>query len=291
MSSQVAKAMSLLRTLWVISRPAGLPTVWSNCFAGWWLGGHQNSEGLPLVLASATLLYLGGGLLNDVFNAEFDKAHHPERPVPSGVIPWKAVWRCGLVLLALGALLLFGAGTFTATLGLCLVVCIVLFNALHRVTSWSSVLLGLCRLFVYLMGASVSEHSLTGWPVWGGIAVAAYVCGVALFNPKNLWALALMVCPIALAVVMNAGPYREGGYLLSAVLGLWLLLSLRQSLWAQAPNLQKTTSGLLAGIVLVDWVAVADAPRSVSFIFLALFGSSLVLQKTKALKQSERQSG
>jgi 4-hydroxybenzoate polyprenyltransferase len=282
MNSRVAKAMSLLRTLWVISRPAGLPTVWSNCLAGWWLGGHQNSNALPLVLVSATLLYLGGGLLNDVFNAEFDKAHHPERPLPSGVISWKVVWRCGLVLLALGALLLFGAGTFTASLGLCLVVCIVLFNALHRVTPWSSVLLGMCRLFVYLLGASISEHSLAGWPVWGGIAVAAYVCGVALFRPQNLWPIILLACPVALAVVMDAGPYREGGLLLSAVFVLWTLMSFRQSLWAQEPNLPKTMSGLLAGIVLVDWVAVADAPRAFSFIFLALFGTSLILRKRPA---------
>jgi len=282
MNSSVAKAMSLLRTLWVISRPAGLPTVWSNCLAGWWLGGHQNSQALPLVLASTTLLYLGGGLLNNAFNVEFDKAHHPERPVPSGAIPWKAVWRCGLLLLALGALLLFGAGTFTASLGLCLVLCIVLFDALHRVTPWSSVLLGMCRLFVYLMGASISEHSLTGWPVWGGIAVAAYVCGVALFRPRNLWALTLMVCPLALAVVMDVGPYREGGLQLSAVFGLWVLLSLRQSLWAQEPNLPKTMANLQAGIVLADWVAVADAPRAFSFLFLALFGTCLLLRKRQA---------
>jgi 4-hydroxybenzoate polyprenyltransferase len=239
-----------------------------------------------LVLASATLLYLGGGLLNDAFNAEFDKAHHPERPVPSGIIPWKAVWRCGLVLLALGALLLFGAGTLTASLGLCLVLCIVLFNALHRVTPWASGLLGMCRLFVYLIGASVSEPSLTGWPVWGGIAVAAYVCGVALFRRRNLWAIILMVCPIALAAVMDLGPYREGGLLLSAIFGLWVLMSLRQTLWAQEPNLPKTMSSLQAGIVLADWIAVADAPRAFSFLFLALFGACLLLQKSKTLRQS-----
>jgi hypothetical protein len=271
--------MSLPRTLWAISRPTGLPTVWSNCLAGWWLGGHRSSNALPLVLVGATLLYLGGAFLNDVFDVEFDKAHHPSRPLPSGAISWKGVWRCGLAFLAVGALLLFGAGTLTASIGLCLVFCIVGFNALHRVTPWSPALLGMCRFFVYLMGASASAHYITGWPVSCGLAVAAYVCGLALFRPQNLWPLLLLACPIFLALLLDAGPYREGGLLLSAVFGLWVLLSLRQSLWSQEPNLAKTLSGLQAGIVLVDWLAVADAPRPVSFVFLILFGTSLLLRK------------
>jgi 4-hydroxybenzoate polyprenyltransferase len=274
--------MALLRALWGMTRPAGLPTVWSNCLAGWWLGGHQNPKGLPLALVAASLMYVGGTLLNDIFDVEFDKACHETRPLPSGTVPWNLAWRSGLVLLALGALLLFGAGTFTASFGLGTVLCIVGFNALQRVTAGAVVLLGMCRLFVYLIAASVSTRLLTGWPVWSGLALGAYVCGLRLFRPENLWSLAFMGCPIALAVIMDAGPYREGGLLLSAVFGLWVLLSLRQSLWSQESNLARTVAGLQAGIVLADWLAVADAPRAVSFVFLALFGTSLLLRKRTA---------
>ncbi len=281
MISVTAKGISLLRAFWGLSRPIGLPTVWSNCLAGWWLGGHQHQDALPLVLAATTLLYLGGSFLNDIFNAEFDKTQAPARPVPATRISWKVVWRCGLLMLALGTLLLFGESVFTASIGLGLVLCIVGFNAFHRVTSWSPVLLGLCRLFLYLLGASVSAHEVGGWAVWGGLAVSAYVCGVALFRPQNLWPLALMGSPVFLALVMDAGPYRQDGLLLSAVFGLWVLLSLRQSLWSQEPNLAKTMTGLQAGIVLVDWVAAADAPRTMSFVFLALFGMSLALGRRK----------
>jgi hypothetical protein len=41
-------------------------------------------------------------------------------------------------------------------------------------------------------------------------------------------------------------------------------------------------SSLQAGIVLADWVAVADAPRAFSFMFLALFGMCLILRKRPA---------
>jgi len=43
------------------------------------------------------------------------------------------------------------------------------------------------------------------------------------------------------------------------VLGLWVLRSLRTYLWAVERQIGRTVSGLLAGIVFVDWLAVADA--------------------------------
>ena len=38
-------------------------------------------------------------------------------------------------------------------------------------------------------------------------------------------------------------------------------------------------AGLTAGIVFVDWLAVVDLPREMSFVFLALFGASLLGQR------------
>ena len=52
--------MALLRTLLVVGRVSNLPTLWSNCLAGWWLGGAGNPEQLSLLVAGASLLYLSG---------------------------------------------------------------------------------------------------------------------------------------------------------------------------------------------------------------------------------------
>src|SRR5260221_167869 len=38
-----------LRTLLILGRVSNLPTVWSNCLAGWWLGGGGNFWKLPLL--------------------------------------------------------------------------------------------------------------------------------------------------------------------------------------------------------------------------------------------------
>src|SRR5213083_701894 len=98
---------SFVRTLLVLGRVSNLPTVWSNCLAGWWLGGGGNVEKLAYLLAGATSLYTGGMFLNDAFDVEFDRQYRKERPIPAGRIPLATVWRSGFALLASGAGLLF----------------------------------------------------------------------------------------------------------------------------------------------------------------------------------------
>jgi len=49
-----------LHTLLILGRVSNLPTVWSNCLAGWWLSGGGNFWKLALLLAGASALYTGG---------------------------------------------------------------------------------------------------------------------------------------------------------------------------------------------------------------------------------------
>jgi hypothetical protein len=275
--------ISSLRAFLSRTRLGGLPTIWSNCLAGWWLGGGGNAGNLPFLLAGATLLCLGGVFSNDAFDAEFDREHHPARPIPSGRVSWKTVWRTGLACLALGALSWFWIGTLTGGLGLALVFCIVLFDSVHRSIAFSPLLLGLCRLLLYVAASSVGAAGVTGWSVWCGLALAAYVAGHAHFvwhartHGRVPYTLAFaLACPIVLALIMDANGARQSGLLLSAVLGLWILRCLRPALWSPEPDLEFASSGLMAGIVFVDWLAVADAPRLLSFAFLALFGLALL---------------
>jgi hypothetical protein len=65
----------------------------------------------------------------------------------------------------------------------------------------------------------------------------------------------------------------------SIVVGLWVLRALRSYLWAMDRQIGRTVSGLLAGIVFVDWLAVADAPRNLGLVFLALFGLAVLFQR------------
>src|SRR5512142_1094831 len=147
--------MALVRTILALTRPARLPTVWSSCLAGWWLGGDRDWELLPLLLAGASFLFFGGAFLNDAFDADYDREHRPHRPIPAGEVAVQTVWRWGLAWLILGALLLLWLGKLSGTLGLILVLLIVFYTALHRQTSVAPVLKGLCRCFLYLLGASI----------------------------------------------------------------------------------------------------------------------------------------
>ena len=56
----------------VLARASNLPTVWSNCIAGCWLGGWNTPSALLLLCLSATLLYSGGMFLNDACDVAFD---------------------------------------------------------------------------------------------------------------------------------------------------------------------------------------------------------------------------
>jgi hypothetical protein len=280
------EGMSAFRNFLILSRVAGLPTIWSNCLAGWWLGGHSEPDRLPFLFAGATLLYIGASFLNDAFDAESDQEDHPARPIPSGVVPWKKVWQWGLTWLALGVLVLLGVDTATAALGLGLVACIILYNTVHKALAFSPVLYGLCRFFLYLMGASASLRGVTGWSIWCGLALAAYVGGVGCFmrwDRKHAsiqrWPALLLAVPILLALIMDADVFRQAGLLLSAVLALWVLLTFRQTWWTAERDLKLTVARLQSGIVLVDWLACADGPRELSLIFLGLFGATLLLQR------------
>ncbi|MBN8245849.1 MAG: UbiA family prenyltransferase, partial [Verrucomicrobia bacterium] len=92
-----------LRTLLILGRVSNLPTVWSNCLAGWWLGGGGGSPwALVRLCLGASLMYVAGMYLNDAFDAEFDRQYRRTRPIPSGAIAESLVWRLGWILLGAG---------------------------------------------------------------------------------------------------------------------------------------------------------------------------------------------
>lgn len=278
-----------------LSRPALLPTVWSNCLAGWWLGGGGNHLEFAVLLMGATFLHLGGAFLNDAFDEEHDRQHHPTRPIPSGAIAHDTVFHWGLGWLVAGALALFWLGRLTAVVALVLVFLIVLYNTTHRLLPFAPVIAGTCRLLLYVLGSSVAAHGVNGWTIWCGLVLAGYVSGLGYLAERGhaparvkAWPVLLLALPIILALIMDAGPYREAGLLLSAVVLLWCLRSLRPTFWSPGPDLSRTISGLLAGIVFVDWLAVcplvlagqaSHGPRQVSIAFLALFGACLLLER------------
>src|SRR5580698_9332577 len=170
---------SKLRTLLILGRVSNLPTVWSNCLAGWWLGGGGNYWKLPFLLLGVSLLYTGGMFLNDAFDEEFDRQRRPERPIPSGKISAALVWRYGFGQLGCGILLLLACGKIAAVCAFLLAFFIVLYDFTHKFFNASPWLMGACRFWVYIIASAAGAAGLNGFPIFGGVALAFYVVGLS----------------------------------------------------------------------------------------------------------------
>jgi hypothetical protein len=276
-----------LRALFTLSRVSHLPTVWSNCLAGWWLGGQGNYAKLPFLFLGVSALYTGGMFLNDAFDADFDRQRRTERPIPSGAISLASVWSWGLGWLGVGALCLMAVGKTTGLLTLVLLLCIFIYDATHKVVTASPWLIGICRFWVYVIAGSAGAAGINGEPIWCGIALAGYVAGLGYLAQHEssrgrvpFWPLAMLLAPVVFAMVLNAAEYRVPAIWLSLVLVLWIALRARTIFQAAEANVGHIVSGLLAGIVFADWLAVAPlCPQWLSLVFLTLFGATLLLQR------------
>jgi UbiA prenyltransferase family len=286
MTSARRNASTTVRALLVLGRVSNLPTVWSNCLAGWWLGGAGHLGRFLLLCAGATSVYLGGMFLNDACDEPFDAMYRRERPIPAGLIAAQTVWWLSAGWLGLGALLLVLLGKATFFLGLVLVGGVVVYDFVHKLVTFSPVLMAACRFLLYLIAASAAVAGITGLAIWSGLVLAAYVLGLSYLarsesapGPLRYWPACLLGLPILLALMVNDSRYRACGILLSLVLLVWVIRSLRHSFWTAARNVAYTVSSLLAGIVLVDLLAVADVPVPLVLVFILLFVGALLGQR------------
>lgn len=279
--------VAFLRVLLVLGRVSNLPTVWSNCLAGWLLGGGGYDWGkFALLNLGATLLYLGGMYLNDACDYFFDVQYRRDRPIPSGAIDLKTVWWISAGWLVIGLGVLMALGWTTAVLAICLVACIVAYDVTHKWICWSPWLMALCRLFLYLTAASTAQAGVTGLALWCAIALALYIVGLSYLarkesakGPLKTWPTYLLVIPIALALLVNQGPYLSWAMIISLLLAAWIAWSVSHTFWKPEKDVGKTVSGLLAGIVLVDWLAVAGGGWPVTLVMLGFFALALIFQK------------
>ena len=276
-----------LRTLLVLGRVSNLPTVWSNCLAGWWLSGGGNYWKLPLLLLGVSALYTGGMFLNDAFDAEFDRQRRASRPIPSGKIPAGIVWRFGWAWLALGIICLLFLGKIAAGLAIVLVLCILIYNAAHKVVTVSPWLMGACRFWVYVIAGTTGVNGLGGVPVWCGAALGLYVVGLSCVarresfrGPVPYWPLLLLVTPIGLAMLMDQGATQKPALFVALIFALWTARCVRTVFQAGQINVGRIVAGLLAGIVFVDWLAIApQCPQWLGGTLLLLFGATLLAQR------------
>ncbi|MBL8811941.1 MAG: UbiA family prenyltransferase [Planctomycetaceae bacterium] len=221
------------------------------------------------LLASTTGLYLGGMVLNDVFDASLDAIERPERPIPSGQISRTAAACFGAFLMLVG----IGAAAFVGMLSLAVAVLITVavlsYDARLKSTPFGPFNMGLCRGLNLLLGAStipieqLQKHAV----VVSAIALAVYIVGVTWFSRSEagtssrkgmIWGLSL----ILLALAAQAWNVTESGISARSINGsriVFLLIGL--NLTARAANvitrphsgrIQKTVGLMLMSLIFLD---------------------------------------
>lgn len=278
----------------VLGRVSNLPTVWTNTLAGVVVaGGAVTDPRVGWLLVAFSLCYVAGMFLNDAFDREFDRKHRPERPIPAGRATAAGVFGAGFGLLAAGVALLawvgfgFEGGTGWRPLagGLTLAVAIVLYDAHHKDNPWSPLVMGLCRMLVYLTAGYAVVASPPAGLVVVSLLLLGYLIGLTyvarqehLGRIGNLWPLGFLALPVAWGAVVALG----GVVVLAAWLLFvgWVAYSLRFLKRRRPGDVPRAVGGLLAGICLWDAVVIASTGNvAVALLATAAFLLTLVLQR------------
>ena len=81
-------------------------------------------------------------------------------------------------------------------------------------------------------------------------------------------------------MIVNRGVYQTRGVLFAILLGLSVLKSLQHTYWSPQRNVGRSVSGLLAGIVFVDLLAIAGGgSHLITLLFLGLFALARLFQR------------
>lgn len=254
-----------------LGRVSNLPTVWSNALAGSVLAGGKPDASSSLTLAGVfSLFYVGGMYLNDAFDRNVDARERPERPIPSGQVAASTVFALGFGMLAIGlgltvwlARSLGAAHTLGALLaGTTLAGLIVLYDAFHKQNPLSPLVMGLCRVMVYVTAA----YAMTGdapLSVWSGAGLLlAHLIGLTYAaKQENLarlgssWPLAFLALPTLYAVSFALQtPVVWVPLILYAA---WTVHALRCLLPGARRSIPAAVVRLIAGIALLDAVLLA----------------------------------
>jgi 4-hydroxybenzoate polyprenyltransferase len=168
-----------------LARVPNIPTVWSNVLMAWTLAGGTGWPGLSAALIGGTLLYAGGCTLNDACDARWDRAHKPDRLIPSGAMSELAVWTLGLMEMGSGLLLMILANPRTWFLPFGLALAILAYDFRHKETPWSVIVMGACRALLVLAAAGAAGAWFDVRVMTAAGVVWCYIIGLSLLARRE----------------------------------------------------------------------------------------------------------
>jgi hypothetical protein len=258
-----------------LGRVSNLPTVWTNVLAGTVLAGRPLEAGtLAALILSLSLFYVGGMYLNDAFDREIDAHERPERPIPSGLISAREVFSIGFGMLAAAVLVLVGVSVRRAPLpnwlpvasGIALAAVITYYDAVHKRDPLSPLVMGFCRVLIYVIAAVAVAGALPGRVVAAAAVLLSYLIGLTyvakqetLAEYRNLWPLAFLFAPFAYAAPSVA---REPvAALIYVGFLVWVAYAISLLVRRGRANIPRSVISFIAGISLLDALLIAGAGR------------------------------
>jgi 4-hydroxybenzoate polyprenyltransferase len=260
-----------------LARISNLPTVWTNVTAAWLLaGGTFTDPRLYWLILAGSLLYTGGMILNDAADVKFDREHRKGRPIPSGQVSSRAAWIVSIAMLIVGATLAtwFGANPRITAI---LVAAIVFYDLYHKQWAGSVIIMGACRMLLYLMAASAAPAAALP----AAAAMGCYVVGITIaarLEHKNgslpaassMLALGLLYTPAIVFVMSFASPNGYSMQIVILAAFAILIAYATQMLRKGGAAIGQAVGTLLAGIAIVDALAVSTVSVTVALGFVAL---------------------
>ena len=198
-------------------RISALPTCWANVLTAFWLCGETDQFAwLAFLLCVSSCFYLGGMVLNDVYDAKIDAVERPERPIPSGKISVSVANIIGYSLLSFGLLQVCGyIGGYVTLIEKPIsfsvgdYACLLFFAiwgynfGLKRIPIIGPITMGLCRLFNILM---VSFAVGGGMSVYA-VSVFSYITALTIlsrYEAKSLFARKLVGVGLASIILIDS---------------------------------------------------------------------------------------
>ncbi len=282
-----------------------LPTVFtalSNILCGYFVTQRPAADTLAdhpalfWLLGSTVGLYLGGMVLNDVFDASLDAVERPERPIPSGRISKTAATCFGAFLILAGIGAAAAVGTLSVAIAVAIAIAVLGYDARLKATVVGPFNMGLCRGLNLLLGAStiplaqLQKHAV----IASAIALAVYIVGVTWFSRSEagsssrkgmIWGLTLILLALAVQAwnVTQAGASERsinGSRLVFLLIGLNLTARAAGVITRPHPGrIQKTVGLMLMSLIFLDanltFGLTGDARLSVLIIMLVAPASLL----------------
>ena len=256
-------------------------------------GGELASVTGVILIVALACFYLGGMYLNDAFDADIDAIDRPDRPIPAGEVSKTTVFRIGFALLAAGVIQLSIAGLMADPMrigwptvsGVVLVGAIVLYNSDHKENPLSPVVMGLCRVLIYV---SVGQCFMTTLPIpllIGALALLSYLIGLTyvakqenLGQVKNLWPLLFLAAPAVYGSILGVASGVTLAY--CGLFIVWMLVAVWLVRRRAPGDIPRAVVSLIAGISLLDAVLISSAGEPYLALLAVLgFAFTLILQR------------